>query len=445
MKPRNKLDRKILALAEKLPPITDKQRQYAFDHCFKPRAVYKPRKREVRCLCCGRVAVWPKPFLESFIDVEQYDCPYCYKTTSIERYYPDTKYREYSFFTILTTFRGIQVARTFEAHRGNYGSDEPTQYHIDEVYQNWLLEDGKEVITGRRLHRSAFYLTWDVHLPLEIHTHNGGGGGAYQYDDVYDISGNVFYPDVRVTPLIRRNGWTRELMKYQGGISMVDAMRYLLTVPAAEMAVKTRQLDIFYNMVRRGVDNIPVYALRIANRHKYTVPDTQMWLDTISMAADLGLDTHNPAVVCPPDLRAFHDSLLPRIRRLHERREKEKQLKDAKDYENVYTKKKGRFLGLSFADDEINIHVISSVAEMAKEGEAMHHCVFSAGYYKRDDCLILSATDKGGNRLETIEVSLKSFAVLQSRAMFNKTSEYHDKILDLVARNMWQIRKAASA
>lgn len=40
-------------------------------------------------------------------------------------------------------------------------------------------------------------------------------------------------------------------------------------------------------------------------------------------------------------------------------------------------------------------------------GEAMHHCVFSAGYYKRPESLILSAKDSKGNRLETIEVSCR--------------------------------------
>lgn len=43
MKPKTKLEHQMIALAEKLPEITEKQRQWAFKHCFSNRAVYKIR------------------------------------------------------------------------------------------------------------------------------------------------------------------------------------------------------------------------------------------------------------------------------------------------------------------------------------------------------------------------------------------------------------------
>lgn len=446
MKPRTALERKMVALADKLPPITDRQRRYAYDKCFKPRAVCKPRKHEVRCLCCGRVAVWDKPFIESFLDTDSYDCPYCDRTTSIERHYPDTKYRESSYFTILTTFRGYQLARTFEVSRDNYGKDQPTMYDITEVFQNWIVEDGKEIITGLRLHRSAFSCSWSRPADtLEIHRHNASSNGAYQYEDMYDISYNYLYPDVRVTPMLRRNGWTRQLLKYANSISMIDAMRWLLTVPDAEMCVKIGQLDIFHNMVRRRDRRLPfLHALRIAHRRGYVVEDAQMWYDTLSMAVELRLDTHNPSVVCPDDLYDFHDHLQARVRRLHERQERERRLQDATKYEATYVERKAPFLGIAFGDADITIAVLPTVADIAAEGEAMHHCVFQAGYYKRDDALILSARDSAGNRIETIEVNLRTFKVEQSRGKFNQNTDSHDHILDLVNRNMHLIRAAAA-
>lgn len=44
----------------------------------------------------------------------------------------------------------------------------------------------------------------------------------------------------------------------------------------------------------------------------------------------------------------------------------------------------------------------------------MHHCVYSNGYYRKDDSLILSATIDG-KRIETVEVSLSKLTVVQSR------------------------------
>ena len=46
-------------------------------------------------------------------------------------------------------------------------------------------------------------------------------------------------------------------------------------------------------------------------------------------------------------------------------------------------------------------HPLESVTQFYQESAAMHHCVFSNGYYRRPDCLILSAKDANGKRLET--------------------------------------------
>ena len=40
-----------------------------------------------------------------------------------------------------------------------------------------------------------------------------------------------------------------------------------------------------------------------------------------------------------------------------------------------------------------------------------------------------------------MELSLETFRVLQSRGLCNKDSEYHDRIIDLVNRNVGLVRK----
>ena len=62
--------------------------------------------------------------------------------------------------------------------------------------------------------------------------------------------------------------------------------------------------------------------------------------------------------------------------------------------EEMYSRHKSRFFGICFGDDNILISVITSVADMYAEGEAMHHCVYTNGYYKKPDSLILSARDR---------------------------------------------------
>ena len=70
----------------------------------------------------------------------------------------------------------------------------------------------------------------------------------------------------------------------------------------------------------------------------------------------------------------------------------------------------------------------------------MHHCVYTNEYYARPECLILSAR-VDGKRVETVEVSLKTFEVIQSRSVCNGVSDYHNRIVKLVRDSIIDIKK----
>ncbi|NPE12707.1 PcfJ family protein, partial [Prevotella sp. PJ1A] len=90
------------------------------------------------------------------------------------------------------------------------------------------------------------------------------------------------------------------------------------------------------------------------------------------------------------------------------------------------------------------VRVLESVAEFAAEGTELHHCVFSNSYFLEKNSLILSATIDG-KRIETIEVSLKTLKVVQSRGVCNSNTEYHDRIIRLVEDNTELIRQRMNA
>ena len=86
--------------------------------------------------------------------------------------------------------------------------------------------------------------------------------------------------------------------------------------------------------------------------------------------------------------------------------------------------------------------MLDSIEAYKAEGEAMHHCVFKCEYYDKENSVILSAHDKNGNRIETIEFSLTEYKVVQSRGVCNKNTEYHDRIVNLVNANAHRFIKA---
>ena len=164
-----------------------------------------------------------------------------------------------------------------------------------------------------------------------------------------------------------------------------------------------------------------------------------MWFDYMDLLSEFHLDTHNARYVCPTDLKHEHDRLMVKKQKIEE----QKTLEQKENENRKYRREKQAFLGLCFEGDGIIVSVLQSVKDFYEEGEAMHHCVYSNGYYKKKNSLILSAK-KDGKRIETIEVNLKTFKIIQSRAVCNQTSEYHNSIIELVNRNMGLIRRAAS-
>jgi hypothetical protein len=86
------------------------------------------------------------------------------------------------------------------------------------------------------------------------------------------------------------------------------------------------------------------------------------------------------------------------------------------------------------------VRVLESVEEIMQEGDSLHHCLYTNEYHLKPDSLILSAC-ANGQRLETVEFSLSKMQVIQSRGVCNCNTEYHDRIIELVKKNIPLIRK----
>lgn len=112
--------------------------------------------------------------------------------------------------------------------------------------------------------------------------------------------------------------------------------------------------------------------------------------------------------------------------------------------EKRFRELKGKFFGLSFTDGLIVVSVLESVDDYYKEGNALHHCVGQCEYYLKPNSLVFSARIDN-KRIETVELSLDTFKVLQSRGLCNRNTEYHDRIIQLVQKNARKIRKRMTA
>ena len=229
---------------------------------------------------------------------------------------------------------------------------------------------------------------------------------------------------------------------------MHDVFSYILNNNKSQTLIKAKQFKLLEWMVRRhGINEWMWPSVKIALRNGYKVDKPDIWHDMLEAMLFLHKDLRNSFFVCPKDVEKAHDEWIAKKRKKQDEDKKKKRLKEARQWEENYKKRVGKFLGIVMKGEGINVRVINvrviqSVAEMAEEGTAMHHCVFSMGYYKKKDSLILNARDEADNRLETVEVSLSSLKVMQCFGRYNKITLEHNKILELVNKNMGMIAKA---
>jgi hypothetical protein len=181
-------------------------------------------------------------------------------------------------------------------------------------------------------------------------------------------------------------------------------------------------------------------SYKITLRQQYKIVDIQLWADYIRMLSRCGKDIRNAHYVCPADLKAEHDKYVEKIRQIKEKEERLEQRKKAQANEEKFRDLKSKFFGLCFTDGQIVISVLESVDDYYQEGNALHHCVGQCEYYLKPNTLVMSARIQG-ERIETIELSLETFKVLQSRGTCNKNTKYHDRIINLVQDNIQLIHQ----
>lgn len=432
---RKNLGKLVLDMSKHLKPLTQKEKDYA--RSIFPASGYYKKNGEVWCHCCGHIENQLPGSLDIDLEVG-YQC-HCMQHLLLEHKTRKQQLIEAKYYSVVQTYNKWQVIRTFDVHRINR-KYYPTEYTINEVYQNWISPDGEEVIISKRYSRGYNFFTWYYDTEYVVRHHNASCSGYYAFDDVFDVRGNNFYPKYKITKKLHKYGWCKALEKLPW-VSVVECMKTLIISRHAETVVKQGQHDVFLYMVRNGVDKLQYLpSVNICHRNRYVITDASIYFDMLSFLEHTGKDIRNPKYICPKDLYKAHEVALAAYSKIREKVEAEEDRKRALSENAAYVKDKEKFFGLVITDGELFIQVLKSVTEFFEEGKSMHHCVFANEYYKKKDSLILSAK-VAGERKETIEVNLKTFSIVQSRAAFNKSSEYHARIIELMNKNMNLIRQ----
>lgn len=430
MKPKTKNEHEVVRLSKGLPKLTKAQKAWIMKNAVPATAygyrlidmfkVGKESKPWAWCSNCGH----------EFVDDHVDHCPMCGAKFTKHEYSPRRRVVKCKWYTtIATTCKGWQVSRHYLVDHECRHDGQKSWHYAQECVQVWTNTKGEQVIMARPCKPFQWYYdVWNFGKPMTIQHKTQHRG--YKYDI------NPYAVKVcRVLPIIRRNGFDGHF----ADICPDKLFHLLLTDNFAETLYKCRQYAMLGLYSHSGV---PMQSVKICLRHGYIIKDADLWRDYIVMCEDMGKDVRNPKICCPADLNKAHD----RVQKAKERRDRERELeakrKTINEAEPAYAQRVGKYLGIVIKGQGITIQPLQSVMAFFEEGQAMHHCVFTRAYYKDKGSLILSARDSKGNRIETIELDIKSGRVNQSRGKFNKLTDYHDTIVRLVETNAIKFQKA---
>lgn len=347
----------------------------------------------------------------------------------------------------------FQLIRTFETTVSEGRSGTATIW-TDHVYDTLIGENpGEYAVWSRRL---AMFPNSRIvpfsYNPEFIKPRMFSDGWQYNYHEGWRLKGIIPYPAIQ--------DWLKKRQPLRmRTCDMTNVITLLKSSPHFETLWKRGEEALCRRMLAGREQDIDRWwpELKIALRHgkRFGSPeDISDWTDTIEMADSLGLDTRSPKYCCPQYQKAMHDMLMKRLDRRREEEERMDELKRLMKKTNNfdpnnridtrYRKKMGGLLAFCTTKDGITIRTLQDVKDFFDEGEALHHCVYSNGYYLEPNTLILDASVEG-KRTETIEIDTKSWEMIQCRGNCNQDSRYHAKIVEAVEALIPSMRKLSNA
>lgn len=461
MKPKTKLQKRVIALSNELPKIDEKILLWAKVHCLEHKGY--STKSKVICMDCGNT------FSTDLVIRKQAICPHCNTKISIEqtRKRKDKQGVDVAFAQIHGEFQVIRNFELFAYYKEGY----TPHYYIWEVLQHWILPNGDREVVARTHNMGS--TAWCGDLEIRQKT-----TGSYYYQRLNEVYPYKFHPHSRFKSEYRFYGINSKLQ----GLTFLEAIRIVPENPKAETLLKAKQYGLLSYCSRYdGKINTYWPSIKICLRNKYLVKDASIWFDYLDLLKYFKKDLNNAHYVCPKNLKKEHDVYMKRKRKIidhenmksdyirilkrygeynkitfefpknlkreyqalveREKRDKlEKEKKKLEEMDLKYQKFIQPFLDVLISDKTIKIAPLSNIDEFRKEGDILHHCVYTSEYFKRENCLILSARIDG-NSIETIEIDLKRMKIVQCRGLGNDPTKHHDRIISLVNKNMHLIKE----
>lgn len=425
MKPKTIIEKQITELSTSLTPISTEVHRWAEKTIFLKWCVLSRGK--FHCLDCTHS--W-KADAKKQACAKFMKCPSCNGKLKMQGC-NQVHFKEIEYCAVLDVCAGFQVVRIICSHKLMKKNCIPDYFH-KEVMQHWINSNGE--VRTMSLNTNVFsqaYDAWQYFSPLEIRPKD------FKNSPKYRINPYKVFPRFKVLTILKRNGFKTAFYNIAPQILFTA----LLSDPHSETLLKAGQTNLLFYYLQSSNQNIKQnwQAVKTCIKNKYAIEDIKLWEDYIELLRWFKKDLYCPTFVCPENLHEAHNKLMLKKRTLQRKKYLEKMRTEILNAQQIYSEEKKPFFGLTFSNGNLTIIVLENVQDFMEEGDTLSHCIFTNKYYNKKDSLIFSARiDK--IPVETIEISLSKMEIVQCRGLKNNNSKHHKMILNLMKRNLYQIR-----
>lgn len=416
MKPRSRFEKAVAASNTKLSAISPKAVEWAVRNTVSHIA-FRTSGHKCTCGDCGRKFDYKGKG-------KSVRCPHCgHKLDVVDTL--KRQMREKAYFSTIERVDSFHVQRVFLLTAVTRKGKELDAWH-NEVCRLWLDKDGKTAVTSRARLLGHYMDCFNWFSDIEL---RGASNVQWAIADTYT------YPHYSTIKELRRNGMRGRLP----ACHPTRLAQALLSDSRIETMMKAKDYKAVEYFIGHETELDRCWqSYKIARRHRYEPEDYGLWCDMVRLLERCGRDIRSVRYICPKALKAEHDRWLAKVTRIVEKRRREEQMERARKYEADFYREKSCYFGIVISDGDIEISVLDSIEAFSAESEKMKNCVFRCEYYAKTDSIILSAHDRSGVRLETVEFSIMQGKVVQSRGVCNSNTEYHDRIVKLVNDNAYR-------
>ena len=296
MKPKTILQKRVYEIHKNLPALTQHQKEWALEHCFKHLCIFHKTTKEYICVDCGHR--WKYDDLSG-------NCPHCNSVLTFHDKPRQRVFKDWNYYSIIQTYQEFTVIRIFYIDRYIKLGEVHNLGDFYEISQYWFDDNGGQVILAKNKLMFSFYSNTPFNLRSELNVKQAYK--EYDYISPYQV-----YPKIQVSKALKRNG----LKKSFRGFREVDVIRYLLSEPIYETLWKQKDLPTIKRFHSDGY-RIKKYWKQILKFKKrdYNVENIGLWFDYLDLLSYFGKDINNPHYLFSADFTAAHDHYMKRKRK----------------------------------------------------------------------------------------------------------------------------------